>query len=78
MYNTLYVELGKLFRELRHSYNMSQQYVADRLGVTRACYANWEQGRRIIDFEMFLKICDVYNADPNEISNKVRKYIYKK
>lgn len=72
-----YKELGLIFKDVRTEHNMSQQDVADRIGVTRSCYANWEQGIRSIDMVSFYKLCNVFLLDPNDVINKVRRYLYK-
>lgn len=36
---------------------LSQQAVADRLGVTRGCYANYEQGTREPTIALLREIC---------------------
>lgn len=52
-------------KELRIQYNLSQQEVADNLGLTRSAYSNYEQGTREPSLEIFQKICQFYeiNAD---------------
>ena len=72
------VELGKLFQQTRKEHGMSQQYVSERLNVSRSAVANWEQGRNTINADIFFRLCDVYNVDPNEIVKHVRKYLYMK
>ena len=72
------VELGKVFKELRKGRNMSQQYVADRLNVSRSGLASWEQGRNGVSADDFFKLCEFYDVDPNEIGRKVSKYLYMK
>ena len=69
------VELGKMLKQLRIGSNYSQQEVADTLRVSRSAIANWEQGRRTIYFVDFIKLCNVYNADVNDISSSVKKYL---
>lgn len=71
------IELGKLFQNIRNQHDMSQQYVADRLKVSRSLVSSWETGERNLYMDDFIKLCDIYNVDPNEVSNKVKKLIYK-
>ena len=72
------IELGKIFQDLRKGRNMSQQYVADRLNVSRSGLASWEQGRNGISADDFFKLCDFYGVDPNDISKRLDKYLYMK
>ena len=71
------VELGKIFQEIRKSREMSQQYVADRLHVSRSGLASWEQGRRGLSADDFFKLCEFYNVDSNEIAAQVKNYLYR-
>lgn len=77
MAKTFYKELGKIFASIRKSHSYSQQYVADRLKVSRSLVSSWETGERNLYMDDFIKLCDIYNVDPNEVSNKVKKLIYK-
>ena len=38
------MEIGENLRKIRESKNLSQQYVADYVGVERKTYLNWESG----------------------------------
>ena len=77
MNSVFYTELGKELQSIRKSLGMSQQIVADRMKVTRSCVANWEQGQRQINIDDIYKLCDIYNIDINELTKRVRKYLYK-
>lgn len=72
-----YRELGKMLKGYRQSVSLSQQDIADRLKVSRSTVGSWEQGRRVIYADDFFKYCDVVNADPNEITDQARRYLYK-
>lgn len=77
MATRFYIELGSLLKEYRIGHSLTQQDVADRLRVSRSTISSWESGRRIIYADDLFKYCDVLNVDPNEVCNKVRKYLYK-
>ena len=77
MKRTFDVELGKIFQKIRNERNMSQQYVADRLHVSRSTIASWEQGRRGLSADDFFKLCEFYNVNPNDIGNSVKNYLYR-
>ena len=57
---------------------MTQQMAANRLGVSRSALANWEQGRRNIYIEQFVKLCEIYSVNPDTILLDLRKYLYSK
>lgn len=41
----------------RKSKNLSQQDVANALGITRSCYANYEQGLREPNIDIIKQLC---------------------
>ena len=45
-------KIGKFIAELRKGKNMTQQELADRLGITDRAVSNWENGRRLPDLSM--------------------------
>ena len=61
------MEYLKKFRELRDKHGWKQQEVADFLGVARATYTMYETGKRKIDIETFVKLCNLYHVTPNEM-----------
>lgn len=71
-------KLGENLMSIRVAHGMSQQYVADRMGLSRAAISFYELGKRTIDVETLFKLCDIYNVDVNDVVNSVRKYVYKK
>ena len=50
-------DFGNKLKAIRAEKNLSQQQVADGIGVTRAAYSNYEQGLREPDLDTFKKIC---------------------
>ena len=77
MASVFYIELGKLLQSVRLDNKMSQQDVADRMKVSRSTIANWETGRRVINIDDLFKICEIFNVDPNILTNQVKRYLYK-
>lgn len=78
MNKRFYKELGEQLKKIRISKNLSQQDVADRLGITRASYSHFENGVRVVDIDTLYKIADIFAVDINDITNPLRKYVYKK
>lgn len=70
-------QLGLLLQSYRSNANMSQQDVADRLGITRSAIGHYERGERTVDIQLLYKLCDIYNVDINDVVIKIRKYAYK-
>lgn len=50
-------------KALRTVIHMSQEELARRLGVTRSCIGNYEQGKRSPSVEDLEKIADFFNVD---------------
>lgn len=46
-------------KEARIEKGISQQETANRIGISRGCYSNYELGSREPPFEIIVKICNV-------------------
>lgn len=51
----------------RRATGLSQQKVADMLGVTGATVSRWETGEGGITLQQFKALADLYNASPFEL-----------
>ena len=49
-------------RLLRKSFNLTQQEVADILGVNRSTYTFYEAGKSTPSKENIVKLCDIFNV----------------
>ncbi len=78
MRNKFCIELGQAIQKAREEAGLTQQMASNRLSVSRSALANWEQGRRSIDIEHFVKLCEIYNINPDDILIDMRKYLYLK
>jgi Predicted transcriptional regulator len=54
------MEIGENLRKIRESKNLSQQYVADYLGVERKTYLNWEAGESSIKSVFIPKLAELF------------------
>lgn len=54
-------------RFYRKAKKLNQQEVADKIGVTRQCYSNYEQGIRQPSVDVLRKICEVLECTADEI-----------
>lgn len=56
-------EFGKTLKRLRTYRNLTQQQLADKLGVDKSTISCYESGKRTPDFEVEEKIADLFNVD---------------
>ena len=60
-------KIGKFIAELRKEKNMTQQELADKLGVTDRAVSHWENGRRLPDYSLLKDLCDILSISINEL-----------
>ena len=53
---------GKRLREFRKSKKITQQELADRLGIKRNTYSDWENGKTEPTFEILVKLADLFDV----------------
>lgn len=56
---------GDKLYDLRILYNLTQEQLGDKIGVTRQTISLWEANRRKISLEYIKHICEVFNLDLN-------------
>jgi len=49
-------------KDLRKNHNLTQEDVANILGVTRTTYSMYERGERQMDYDTLLKLADYYKV----------------
>ncbi len=54
-------EMAIKLRRIREIYGYSQEYVADRLGISQPAYWQKENGKRMPSEERLVQIADLYN-----------------
>ena len=59
--------LGSKIKRLRIEKNMTQQELADKLGVTDRAISHWENGRRLPDYSLLKELCDTLSISINEL-----------
>lgn len=59
--------IGKFISELRKEKNMTQQELADKLGVTDRAVSHWENGRRLPDYSILKDLSNELGVSINEI-----------
>lgn len=54
-------------KRIRKRENLSQDLLAEKLGVTRQTISNWERGKSYPDLDMLVQISESLNTNPNEL-----------
>lgn len=54
--------IGYKLKTLRKGQKMTQQYVADKVGITRATLSNYEIDRRTPDLKTLRRLAEVYGV----------------
>lgn len=58
-------EVGERLEHMRNILGMSQQVVADQLGVTRQTLSNYESGRNSMSAGIVRAVCEIYGIPPS-------------
>jgi len=64
--------LGNRIRLLRESQNMTQESVAEKLGMSRQRYARIEKGINDISYDFILKVSSVLGVNSDEVTSVVK------
>ena len=58
-------KIGKFIAKCRKNKNMTQQQLAEKLGVSDRTIGNWENGRNMPDLSLFKPLCGELNISLN-------------
>lgn len=61
------MSLGERLISFRKKLNLSQEEVAEKLGVTRQTVSKWETDQSTPDFDKIVPICELYSISTNEL-----------
>lgn len=53
---------GDNIKRLRKNKGLTQQQIADEIGINRGSYSNWEKGKREPSFENLVKLGDLFDV----------------
>ena len=62
-----YMTLGEKIWRLRESQHLSQEELAEKLGVSRQTVSNWENDKAVLDAEKLAKLCMVMRVRADDI-----------
>lgn len=60
-------KIGKFIAECRKKNNMTQEELAEKIGVSRKSVSRWENGNTMPDYSILDNLCNVLNVSINEI-----------
>lgn len=73
------MELGKQIYELRKKANLSQEQLAEKVGVSRQTISKWELGETAPDIKQAQVLSQVFSVNLDELTgNDTKEVIYKK
>ena len=67
------VKTGKFLQELRKEKGLTQEQLAEQMGVARRTVSRWETGRNMPDMDILIELSDLYAIDLREILSGERK-----
>ena len=69
-------EIGAFLKQLRSEKGVTQEQLAEILGVSGRTVSRWETGRNLPDLSILVQISEYYQVDIKEILNGERKTCY--
>ena len=67
------VKTGAFLKELRKEKNITQEELAEKMGVSRRTVSRWETGSNMPDMDILIDLSDFYEVDLREILDGERK-----
>lgn len=67
------VKMGKFIQELRKGKGMTQEQLAEKLGVSQRTVSRWETGSNMPDLDILIELSDFYETDLREILSGERR-----
>lgn len=67
------VKTGTLLKELRKEKNITQEELADKMGVSRRTVSRWETGSNMPDMDILIDLSDFYDVDLRDLLDGERK-----
>ena len=68
-------KIGKFIAKCRKDRNITQEQLAEKLGVTNKSVSRWENGVNMPDYSILKELCNILDIDVNEFlsGEKLRK-----
>lgn len=62
------IQLAYNLKRYREAYGFTQQALAERLGISRQAYSNYETAKRDPDLDLLTRLCDVYDITLDQLA----------
>ncbi len=67
------IKFGLLLKALRKEHGLTQEQLAEKLGVTNRTVSRWETGTNVPDLDILIDLSEFYQIDVKELLNGERK-----
>lgn len=67
------MKIGSFLRTLRKENGLTQEQIAEKMGVSARSVSRWENGNTMPDISILIELSDYYDVDLREILNGERK-----
>lgn len=67
------IKTGRFLREMRKEKGLTQEQLAEKLGVSNRSVSRWENGRNMPDFDLVTEMAHIYEISIEEILSGERK-----
>ena len=64
------MNLADNLKKIRKDNNLSQEQLAEKLGVSRQAVSKWESGISYPEMDKVIQICNIFNLNINELMNE--------
>ena len=69
------MEISKCIKEARQKNNISQESLAEQLGVSRQTISSWENGKSYPDIVSIIKMSDIFNISLDKMLKEDKKLV---
>ncbi|EOH75028.1 helix-turn-helix domain-containing protein [Enterococcus malodoratus] len=69
------MDVGQRLKQRRNELHLKQDYVAEKLGITRQTMSNWENGRSYPDIERIIRLSEIYDLSLDELLKGDREMV---
>lgn len=69
------MDVGQRLKMRRNELKLTQDYVAEKLGITRQTISNWEIGRSYPDIERIIRLSELYELSLDELLKGDQKMV---